>query len=362
MRKIEKYILKKIASPFFFCMILISTIYIVVDLSTKLEHIIKGHIPSIYVVEYYLYYLPKILSELMPLCLLVAVIYSLTKMNKFNEIIAMRASGMSPFTIFKPYFAAALLLLALMFWSQEKLIPLIYPKFTQLEALIEGKEKGRVLKDVTFYAEGNRIIYAREFYPQEKTLNYLIILEQGLDKKILYKVTAETAQYKGGKWILYNLVIYKLKPDGTTIEEAIALSRKEYDLEESPNELLKMEMEMHYQPIRSLLKKLLTFKGLSDEVSRRIAVELYHKLSFPFTSVVLLLLGIYVGLKSYQVSFLKGLANALLIGFSYYCLDAFSYSLGKIGFLPPPLAGSFANISFLMIGLIMMGVILKGFK
>ena len=110
------------------------------------------------------------------------------------------------------------------------------------------------------------------------------------------------------------------------------------------------DMEIVYQPFKSLLKKIFIFKGVSEEIIKRLNVELYHKLSFPFTSIILLFFGLFVGLNSRQASLLKGLGVALLIGFIYYSLDAFAYSLGKIGLLPPPIAGFFANILFLTIG------------
>ncbi len=350
MRKIEEYILLKIISPFSFCFILLSSIYVIVDLSTKLDHIIKNKIAFETIIAYYFYSFPRIISEIIPLCLLVAAIYSLTKMNKYNEIVAMRSSAISYFTILKPYFAFALLLVAFAFWNQEELIPLAYQKLKNTEEIFEGRLKEKLYKNVTFYAEGNRIIFAKEFYPGERLLNTVVILEQNIDKKVLYKITAESAQYVKGKWILYNLVIAKLDPENTALQEVVALSKKEYDLTETPEELLAYDTEITYQPFKSLLKKISNFRGVSDEVVRRISVELYHKLSYPFTNIVLLLLGLFVGLKSRQASLLKGLGIALIIGFGYYTIDAFTYSLGKIGFLPPLLGASFANIFFLFFG------------
>ena len=350
MRTIEKYILSKIFSPFIFCFILISSIYLIIDLSTKLEHIVKNKVGLDIVAEYYIYSFPNIVFQIIPLCLLVATIYSLTKMNKYNEITAMRASGISFFTILKPYFTTAVILTALMFWNQEKLIPSSYQKLRTLDYKLAGKSEVKVYKNITFYAQGNRIIFAREFFPDEELLNYVVILEQNLNKKVLYKITAESAQYLKDKWLLYNLIIYKFNPKGTGIEEAVTLSKKEYDLKKRPRDLLTSEIEISYLPFKELLNRISNFSGISKEVVRRLAVELYHKFSFPLTNVVLLFLGLFVGLKSRQASLLKGLGIALLIGFSYYTLDAFSYSLGKIGLLPPFIGAFFANIFFLSAG------------
>ena len=350
MRKIENYILGKILSPFFFCLILITTIYIVVDISTKLENFIKHKVALELVFKYYLLSLPQIVFQIIPLCVLVAGIYSLTKMNKYNEIIAMRASGISLYTLLKPYFAFAVIITSFMFLNQEKIIPLTQNYRQKMEKKFQGEKQEKVYKNVTFYAQGNRIIFAQKFYPREKILNYVVILEQNLDKKVLYKITAESAQYINRKWILYNLIIYKLNPQTSEIQEAVALSRKEYDLKEDPVDLLSFEMELTYQPLRKLFLKISHFRGISEEVVRRLLVEFYHKISFPFTNIILLLLALYVGLKSRQASLLKGLGISLFIGFSYYTFDAFAYSLGKMGIFPPWTAGFLANIFFLIIG------------
>ncbi|MDP8216110.1 MAG: LptF/LptG family permease [Candidatus Kaelpia imicola] len=350
MRKIEQYILQKILAPFVFCFVLISLIYIVVDLSTNLEHIMKNQIQIDMVVFYYLYSLPRIILEITPICLLVAAIYSLTKMNRANEITAMRAAGISFFTILKPYFTTAVILVVLMFLNQEKIIPHSYKKLKEIGYILEGKKKQVLHKNITFYAEGNRIIFAKEFYSDDKLLNGVVILEQDLDKRVLYKITAESAHYRDGNWSLYNTTIFKLNPKGTGVEEAITLTRKDYDLKEKPEELLMTDLGITYQSFKSLLKKIFIFKGVSREIIKRLSVELYHKLSFPFTNIILLLFGLFVGLNSKQASLLKGLGIALFVGFIYYSLDAFAYSLGKIGLLPPPIAGFSANIFFLTIG------------
>jgi len=222
MRKIENYILGKILSPFFFCLILITTIYIVVDISTKLENFIKHKVTLELVFKYYLLSLPQIVFQIIPLCVLVAGIYSLTKMNKYNEIIAMRASGISLYILLKPYFAFAVIITSFMFLNQEKIIPLTQNYRQKMEKKFQGEKQEKVYKNVTFYAQGNRIIFAQKFYPREKILNYVVILEQNLDKKVLYKITAESAQYINRKWILYNLIIYKLNPQTSEIQEAVA--------------------------------------------------------------------------------------------------------------------------------------------
>jgi lipopolysaccharide export system permease protein len=350
MRKIERYIFQKIATPFIFCFILISSIYIIVDLSNNLNHIIKNQVAIYAVIFYYLYSLPRIVFEITPVCFLVATIYSLTKMNRTNEIIAMRAAGISYFNILKPYFTIAALLVTLMFLNHEKVMPHSYSKLKNLEYILEGKTERSLHKNITFYAEGNRIIFAKEFHLNDKILNDIVILEQDLDKRVLYKITAESAHYREEGWTLYNTTIFKLNPKGTGVEEAITLARKDYDLKERPEELLVTDMEISYQPLRNLVRRIAILKGVSPEITKGLRVELYHKISFLLTSLTLLLLGLFVGLRSRQASLLKGLGIALLIGFIYYSLDAFAYSMGKIGLLPAPLAGFFANIFFLSIG------------
>ncbi|MDD5613626.1 MAG: LptF/LptG family permease [Candidatus Omnitrophica bacterium] len=350
MRKIEQYIAKKILSPLIFCSILMISIYLIVDLSTKLEHIIKNNVAASHIIYYYIYSMPKIIFEITPLCFLVSVIYSMTKMNKANEIIAMRASGIGFVTIFKPYFLIAILLVTLMFWNHERIIPFAYEKLKNLDYILEGKEENRTYKNITFYSEDNKIIFAQEFHPEEKILNNIVILEQNIDKTVLYKITAQTAHYQNNTWILYNPTIFKLNPQGTGIEEAITLSKKEYDFKERPEDILTTDMELSYQPLKKLLHRMDSFKSGSPEIIRRLAIELYHNISFPFTNIVLLLLGLSAGLRSQQASLLKGLAVALLIGFAYYALDAFSYSLGKIGFFTPFIGGFFANIFFFILG------------
>src|SRR4030095_2393855 len=59
---------------------------------------------------YYLLKLPELLNTALPVALLLAMLYALTTHARHNELIAIRAAGVSLWRICVPYFAVGVLL------------------------------------------------------------------------------------------------------------------------------------------------------------------------------------------------------------------------------------------------------------
>jgi lipopolysaccharide export system permease protein len=85
-------------------------------------------------------------------------------------------------------------------------------------------------------------------------------------------------------------------------------------------------------------------------------VDLHLKISFPFTSVVMALLGVPLSLQNPFGGKLPGFGLSILISFLYWGAIALGRSLGQSGILPPPLSAWFGNIVFLLVGLYMIRV------
>jgi lipopolysaccharide export system permease protein len=351
MRIAEKYLLNKLLIPFLYCLVLMIAIYLMIDLATFLRQIVRQHIPFNLVLKYYYYSLPTRITEVIPMSVLVATIYSLTKLNKHNEILAMRAGGIGWLTILRPYFTFAILISFTTIWMNEKVVPVFYQRFYQIKQKME-KSEGKLLENITFYAEGNRIIYAREFKPSKNLFKNVIILEQTYDQSLIFKLVGEKLYYRNGKWFIEKGMIYKLNSKGHLIDEPVAIDKKELNIKEKPKDFLKSNIEAKYLKAKELFAKLLSYGNISPQIRRNILMELYHKFSYPFSPLILSLIGIIIGIRSSQTSLIKGLVIALAIGFLYYGLDAITFSFGKIGILPCFLSAWLANIVFLTIGII----------
>ena len=89
----------------------------------------------------------------------------------------------------------------------------------------------------------------------------------------------------------------------------------------------------------------------SKLASRRFTVDLYYKLSFPFSCLVMILIAAPFTLVTSRGKSLLGMARGILIALTYIPIVAIGLALGKGGVLPPILAAWSANIILGLTGL-----------
>ena len=76
MKKIDRYILLKYLTTFFFCLILFTAIVVVVDISEKTDNFVKSKLPALQIItDYYFGFIPRIDAMLFPLFVFISVIF-----------------------------------------------------------------------------------------------------------------------------------------------------------------------------------------------------------------------------------------------------------------------------------------------
>ena len=82
-------------------------IFMVVDIFEKIDVFLDHHAPFDLVARFYLYRAPEVVVQVLPVALLLATFLALGQLNKFGELTAMRAAGISLMRILVPVFAVA---------------------------------------------------------------------------------------------------------------------------------------------------------------------------------------------------------------------------------------------------------------
>ena len=125
------------------------------------------------------------------------------------------------------------------------------------------------------------------------------------------------------------------------------------DIPETPMDFLKQRQHPEFMNISQLNNYIFILsKSGAKTVIRNFKVDLYQRFTFPFTSLVIVVLGIPFALMiKKRASALSSVGISILLGFLYYVSCAVSLAFGKAGFLPPYLAASLAHIVFLGFGL-----------
>lgn len=355
MRILDKYIVKRIAIGYIFVLMVFIGLYFVIDSFSNLSDILKNKPPLEIIAQYYLYSLPLIILRVSPLALLISTLYTFGELNRNNEIITIRASGMSIFKIAVPVILFSLLVSASVFFLQEKTLINSQKKTEDIKIkFINDDNPASAVERNLAFNSGNMIVFASRFIPKEKKLENVIIFEKNKEGKIIKQVMCQSIIYEYKFWIGRDIVEYSFDHRGKITNKPMARRTKKISLVEKPRELmLKKSILLQFSSLNNLRKEIDNLKeiGAGNRLSNLI-IDYYQKMAEPFSHFFLIIgiLPLALEIKKRKVA-LSALGVGFIFGFIYYALSSFSIALGKSGLILPIFAAWLAPLFFLTIGI-----------
>jgi lipopolysaccharide export system permease protein len=135
MKIIDWYIAKKFFSTFFFCLLALTVIVVIVDLSEKTDDFAKTGLSAKEIItQYYFGFLPRIDAMLFPLFIFIAVIFFTSKMANRSEIVAILSTGTSFRRFLRPYVVTGLLFTGFLWWVNQYVLPPANQKWADFDA------------------------------------------------------------------------------------------------------------------------------------------------------------------------------------------------------------------------------------
>jgi len=303
--------------------------------------------------RYYMSYLPIIFTQVAPISCLLASLYTFARMNKDNEIIAMRSSGLSIMKISRVVIVFGFIISLGVFWVNDKLVPRATIISQKLQEQMESdtvknpkdKKTDDVIRDFTIYGLHNRLYFINRFYPSQKTMVGITVLEHNEKQDLTKKTVASKGVYKDGLWRFYQSISDTYDKYGKTIEEHVYHEEEIMPITETPEEFLNQRQHPDYMTISQLEDYIWRLsKSGATTVIRSLNIDLYQRYTMPLTSLMIVLLSIPFSLKMQKrATGLSSLGLALMVGFLYYIMNAISIALGKAGILLPFLSASLTH-------------------
>jgi len=143
-----------------------------------LDDIARHRVPFLIVVDYFRYLAPYLMYQLAPLGALVAVLVTLGIMSKSNEIIAIKASGMSLYRLAVPLLLAGMALAAIMVGLDDTYLPYANQRQDALRNLIKGRPPQTYTRPQRWiFGEDYKIYNYDVFLPAQNLFGGLSVLE-----------------------------------------------------------------------------------------------------------------------------------------------------------------------------------------
>lgn len=362
MRILDRYITKSIVTIFIFTILTFCILYVLIDATTQLDEFIDRKVPINILVEYYIAYIPIILSQpITAVACLISVLFTFSSLSTNNEVIAMRASGLNFWQITKPAIMFGLIISMLVFWVNERLVPQATEITTQIRndnmvLLVDRiRRKKEKIKNLTFYGLKNRLYFIDTFDPDTNELMGITIIEYDQQQNIKQKINAYKGAWTGLAWKFYQCHITPFNNVDINAPLRVKIYKdKLMDIKETPEDFLKQRLNVTSMNIRQLKDYINRFsKSGAVKALNNMRVDLHQKIAYPFGNFVIVLIGLPFALmiRNRKGGVFSSIGLALVFGFLYYVGNAVSLAFGKSGLLSPILSAWATPIVFVVIAL-----------
>lgn len=351
MRILDKYLLREFAWPLLYCFDAFLMLFIVLDLLDNLADFLQYHARVGQVLQYYLIVLPGAFVLILPMSLLLAVLFCLSNLGKNNELIAMRASGVSLLRTGAPLFGVGVVATALVFWVNESFVPRAKEKADAFLFDLRGRGSRYTLENFFFANPAeHRDWFARRFDTRARRLETVEVHQRGADHRPLLDVFADSATWSNGQWQFAQADIYDYRGGRETVVRVAATNFPAFN--ESPKRLVLEGRRPSQMTVGELRRHILAL----EETRRRsqiaeYRVELQYRYAFPLTCFIVVWLGVPLGMQvSRRGGAMLGVATALGLVVAFYFLSHISLALGKGQHLPPAVAAWLTHAIFAAVG------------
>ena len=318
-----------------------------------LDDIARHRVPFLIVINYFRYLTPYLLYNLAPLGALVAVLVTLGIMSKNNEIVAIKASGISLYRLTVPLLLAGTVLAGAMLVMDETYLPYANQRQDALRNQIKGRPPQTYTRPQRWIFGENAKIYNYDlFNPVQSLLGGLSILEiDPASFEVRRRVFAARAQWSESQkmWLLENGWVRDFSGGAITRYEKFNVTALP-ELIEPPsyfNREVRQAFQMSWRELRRYIGGL---QRAGFDVSA-LTVQWHVKIAFPLIAPISMLLAIPFAFLVGARGAIGGVAIGVAIGIAYWSLSRLLEAMGGVGQLPPFLAAWSPDLIFFFLGL-----------
>lgn len=376
---LDRYMVRSFMAPFMMCLLGIIAIYITMDLLNNANDLVKAQFSLAMVGEFYLRQVPQILVMIMDASVLLATLYTLSRMSRFNEIISMVGSGRSLIRILVPLFAVGL-------WASLIVMAMNYEWAPEAQSVKDemlrkadkagdrsGEKNSRTSREAS--ATYNVMFRNREenrtwfmgrvnvlMSDDGNPIDFIAVIQDDGNGNMVKAWYAKRARWFPGinQWRFYDAHII----DEGFMKEAMAGNSPaipsipkltiEESWQETPWSILSGKINPDYLSVQKLTAYLGSYMGVEAKKLARYETTWHSRFSLPFRTLLMLLIAAPLGIVTSRRGILGGVASSVALFVSVYFLYTISLKMGEGGYLPPWLAGWFIILVFSAVGLLLL--------
>jgi lipopolysaccharide export system permease protein len=350
-KKLDIYLASRFTRMILVAVLSFVVIFVSVDAFDHFTRWVDKDISPLTFAKYYFYGLPYIIVLVLPVAVLLSSLFLVSSLSRRNELVAMRAAGISIPRIFLPLLAVGALASAFELGVGDFIVSNSIYLQTQVKRVeIDGREPINYSRRSSFAhrAPDGSILDIGFFNGATETMIDVTIEWFDDSSKILRRLDMDQMIWNDSIWTGIGAVDRVFGPAGALVYSASDTLLLP-EIREGPLEFgsrQKAPQEMNFIELWEYIQRVNDAGG----DSRGDMVEFFLKLLFPLSNLIMVFVGAPLALRNPRSGKASSIGLAILLAFIFFSLLRFGQTLGHKGALPPLLAASLAEIVFIGIG------------
>ena len=326
MKLIDRFVSRELLVNVSFAIAVLSLVLVVGNIFRKLLPLLVNHdVPMEFLITFIAYVLPFSLIFTIPWGLLTAILLVFGRLSADNELIALRANGVSVTRVSLPLAGIALLCTVICLWlnvkvapaAQERLRSTIFDLATRNPMALFGSDQ------VIDQFPGRRIYVGKKEGNKLENITVFEMNEKALPVKVTYARTGMLEADLANKQLLMHL--YQARYQERDPKDPLDL-HKIHDGINMAEGTLPISLEELYEkekkrPSRSALSIEQLLEQLKSENKREQSAsrtEINKRFSFPFACVAFAIIGVPLGVTAHRRETSIGFAMGLIVATTYF--------------------------------------------
>lgn len=345
---LHKYWVKEFFKFFLMIQALILVLFVFIDYLSRMSQFLNSDLSLTAALGYVLLKLPFMFVQLAPAAILLGTLVVFGLMNRNNELLILKSSGISSYFLVKPAVMVSLILLGVIFLLGETVIPVTMAKANYIRYYVmKNRENISSSRKDIWIKSDRKLVHINYFNSARQTVEGITITSMNSEFHLQSRVDAKKGHYENGSWVFEDVLeqSYKKELEDFDVishqQKTIALDIKPDDLKE----VAKKTNEMSFFELRQVVKKIQK-EGYDAALYK---TDMHAKIAFPFICIIMAITGAATGMRSFAGhSMPAAIAVGVVIAFMYWIMFGFCLSLGYGGVLPPLFAAWITNLFFLV--------------
>lgn len=348
---LQKYVLKHFIRCYFLCLGGLISVFLIVDFFERVDEFLKRDAPILQILQYYFLKIPFVTFFMGPQAVMLATVIALATLARNNEFTAMKACGIGVTGITMPIIGCSVAIALLILANHQFVTPFTTTKMNYIFSVeVRGKKTYHKIpqENIWFRSSSGTIWNIKRYKPKKNLLRNVSLFFTENNQIIEKRIDAEEAEWTGKEWLFKAGYLRTFNEQGLLISEPF--EERTFKTKLKPKDLNKYRVKPDELSLTEMYKDIEDHAAQGKDMTQK-RVDMHHKISYPFISIVLALLAIPLSLRSSRHGgVLFCVWVNLLVGFGFSFFYAMGVSLGHGGVLGPLLAAWGPNILFTAVG------------